>query len=432
MSRRPNPFSGKAVLGLLLVGGGAFLLFLFAIGAGWTGERMAVTAHGRSNALDGYSGLVQLLERRGHDVRLTRAPSDADAVEDLLILTPGTNTDPERLEQVLWSRSTTGPTLVILPKWQSRPLPDNAPEGTQGDWVELAPGYTGLWFSQVPSLAPLTLATGESAGWRGLDLSGRFPSALVQAITKLPNEELFPLLTDAEGDILAGYWNRGGWHPDLAAAAGVSFSQEAEDGQDADLFPLIVVAEPDLLNNYGMGDEARARAAVALVELAMEGEDVGIVFDLTMPGLGASENLLTLAFRPPFLAATLCLLLAMLVVGWRAFRRFGPPLAETPALRAGKAQLARNSAALIERARRWHLLGAPYAALVGARLAAALNIRESDPAAREAAIDRALHARGLDTSSFSATAESLRAARRPAEILRGAQTLRSIERMLEK
>ncbi|MFC3099086.1 DUF4350 domain-containing protein [Alteraurantiacibacter palmitatis] len=432
MTRRANPFSAKAVLGLLLVGGGAFLLFLYAIGAGWTGERMAVTAHGRSNALDGYSGLVQLLERRGHDVRLTRAPSDADAVEDLLILTPGTTTDPQRLEDVLWARSTTGPTIVILPKWQSRPLPDNAPEGTRDEWVELAPGYTALWFSQVPSLAALTLATGESAGWQGLGLSGRFPSELVQAITELPNDELFPLITDAEGDLLAGYWNRGGWHPALAEAAGVAFSQEAEDGQDGDLFPLIVVAEPDLFNNYGMADEVRARAAVALVELAMEGEDVDIVFDLTMPGLGASENLLTLAFRPPFLAATLCLLLAMLVVGWRAFRRFGPPLAQAPAMRAGKAQLARNSAALIERARRWRLLGAPYAALVAARLAGALNIREQDSLAREAAIDAALHARGLEGAGFAAAAAALRTARRPAEILRGAQTLRSIERMLEK
>ncbi|MFC3100477.1 DUF4350 domain-containing protein [Altererythrobacter lauratis] len=432
MSRRANPFSAKAVLGLLLVGGGALLLFLYAIGAGWTGERMGVTAHGRSNALDGYSGLVQLLERRGHDVRLTRAQSDVDRVEDLLILTPGTNTDPQRLEDVLWARSTTGPTIVILPKWQSRPLPDNAPEGTQDDWVELAPGYTGLWFSQVPSLAPLTLATGESVSWRGLGLSGRFPSALVQAITELPNDELIPLITDTEGDLLAGYWNRGGWHPALAEAAEITFSQEAEDEQDGDLFPLIVVAEPDLFNNYGMSDEARARAAVALVELAMEGEDVGIVFDLTMPGLGASENLLTLAFRPPFLAATICLLLAMLVVGWRAFRRFGPPLAQAPAMRAGKAQLARNSAALIERARRWRLLGAPYAALVAARLARALNIREHDPLAREAAIDAALHARGLEGTGFAAAAEAMRTARRPAEILRGAQTLKTIERMLEK
>lgn len=431
MSRVTSPFSPAAIGAVLLVGGGAFLLLLYAMGAGWTGDRMRVTAHANSNALDGYSGLVELLELRGHSVELARAPLGGDAYDTLLVLTPTADTDPAELQSVIEARQYVGPTIVILPKWSSMPLPANAPDSAGDDWVQVQPGYAPIWFEQVPLFAPLTLAQGGTQGWSGLGLSGNLPDTTqAQAITEVPGKELIALVSDSEGDLLAGYWNRGGYHPGLAAAAGVTFAPDIEDEQGSDQFPLIVIAEPDLLNNYGMADQSRAMAAVALIDLAMEGGELPVVFDLTMPGLGASDNLLTLAFRPPFLAATLCLLAAMLVVGWRAFRRFGPPLAEEPEMVHGKTQLARNGAALVQRTRRWHLLGAPYGAMIAARIAAALQIREAEPAAREAAIDAAMALRGLATPHFSTRAEALRTARRPAEIVRAAHALRSIERTL--
>src|SRR5690606_32166882 len=154
-------------------------------------------------------------------------------------------------------------------------------------------------------------------------------------------------------------------------------------------------------------------------------------FDLTLAGLGHSDNLLTLAFQPPFLAATFCLLLAALLIAWRALRRFGPPIAEAPALAMGKRQLARNGAALVERARRLHLLGPPYAALVPGRMADALGIHEPDPLAREEAVARALAARNI-APDFAARAAALRDARKAHELLRAAGALRTIERMLAR
>ena len=178
-----------------------------------------------------------------------------------------------------------------------------------------------------------------------------------------------------------------------------------------------------------MADPARAELATRIVVAAKEGQDLPVVFDLTLAGLAGRQNLLTLAFAPPFLAATLCLILAGLVIAWRALRRFGPPVAETPALAMGKRQLARNAAGLVERARRWHLLGPPYAALVVSRVAVSLGIREADPAAREAAIARVLASRGIDPD-FSGRVEALRQARLPGELLRAAGALRTIERTL--
>ena len=72
----------------------------------------------------------------------------------------------------------------------------------------------------------------------------------------------------------------------------------------------------------------------------------------------------------------------------------------------------------------------PSVAKRAARIAAALQIREAEPAAREAAIDAAMALRGLATPHFSTRAEALRTARRPAEIVRAAHALRSIERTL--
>lgn len=433
MSRGASPFSPAAVAGVLLVGAGAFLLFLYAIGAGWTGDRMRVTAHANSNALDGYAALVSLLEARGHAVDVTREASSRQEYDVVLVLTPGTNTDPALVQEVIEARRFVGPTILILPKWMSAPLPDNAPDEARDDWVELNGGMSSLWFEGVTALEPLTIEQGQTGGWSGLGLQGDLPeNGRMQAITEAPGKQLFPLIVDTEGDLLAGYWNRNGYHPALADAAGVTFPAEVEEQQDPGIYPLLVVAEPDLMNNYGLANEARARAAVALVEVAMEDLDMPVVFDLTMPGFGNSENLLTLAFSPPFLAATLCLLLAMLIIAWRTFFRFGPPVAEVPEIAHGKTQLARNGAALVERARRWHLLGAPYAALVAARIAATLNIREQDAALRETAIDAVMDLRGTEGPRFSASAAALRKARRPADIVRAAHALKSIERTLVK
>jgi hypothetical protein len=203
-------------------------------------------------------------------------------------------------------------------------------------------------------------------------------------------------------------------------------SEEADC--DGDKWNLTVVFEPDLFNNYGLADRSRARLAAEVIELAREGQDVPIVFDLTLNGLGASKNLLTLAFAPPFLAATLCLILALAVVAWRAFGRFGPPLAEARSIAFGKARLAANAAGFIRRSGRLHLLGPPYVALVARRLASAFGLRSADPAA----IDAALARRAPDTAPFTQLAARLESARGPSQTLRAAHALKSLERTVAK
>ena len=432
MSRGASPFSPRTILAVLVIGAGAFLLFLYAIGAGLdSGNERDGGAHAAANGLNGFAGLVRLLEAQGHEVSLSRSES---RLQDpaLLVLTPQINADGERVGQVIEERRRVGPTLVILPKWlameSSRTRAADAPKG----WVVLGGATTPDWIKDIEWLADAKPAIVERKRWEGLGLAGALPdpeTALALSAGSVETDDwasLVPTVTDEDGDVLAGYYNDHGSYPMLDDASGYGPSDEPDEG----LWPVMIVVEPDLMNNYGLADLDRARLAHALVDGTLNDSDLPVVFDLTFAGLGRSQNLLTLAFTPPFLAATLCLLLAALVIAWRGFRRFGPPVAEAPTLAKGKRQLARNGAALVERARRLHLLGPPYAALVGARIAEALAIREPDAAESEAAIARVLAARGL-AADYAERAEALRRARHSAELLRAAGALRTIERTLE-
>ena len=127
----------------------------------------------------------------------------------------------------------------------------------------------------------------------------------------------------------------------------------------------------------------------------------------------------------------LLIALIALVIAWRGVRRFGAARAEVPAIAHGKTQLAANGARLLQRAKRWHLLGAPYADMVAARIAVTLGIRTRDPAERAAAIDRVLMAE-TGQARFAETAAALRSAERPQDILRAARDLRDIERTLHR
>ncbi|HEY6964496.1 MAG TPA: DUF4350 domain-containing protein, partial [Erythrobacter sp.] len=247
--------------------------------------------------------------------------------------------------------------------------------------------------------------------WSGMGYSAALPAeTMLYAEPSGPRETL---IADSEGRTLA------------------FIVRPAEGSAAADnAYPVIILAEPDLANNYGLADPQRAAAALALVDRLAEPYDIGrVTFDMTLNGFGASENLLTLAFRPPFLAATLSLLVALLIVGWRAFMRFGPAAsANGPDIAFGKRHLIANGAGLIVRARRFGLLAAPYAALSARRLAERLGLARPDAQAIDAALARRLPAE----EPYTCRAARLEAAQKPAEILAAAQRLDDLATKLQQ
>jgi hypothetical protein len=405
-------FSRGGALALVAAGFALFLalIWLIASGEDFGGGGNNGQAHAAGKGLNGYAGLARLLETEGFDVTRSRSPSGLET-EGLLVLTPPPDTDPEELGKILSNREMIGPTLVILPKWNALRPPQALPREVRSKfkpgWVMLFDARPAEWIADLPSPYGFTheveaLEKDEEPGWDGYGLSGDLPTRTILYADESKLQE--PLIADS-----AGHW--------------LALRVLGEEGSDyyENAHWTTFVAEPDLVNNYGLADRDRAAAALALLrDSAYDGDIDEITFDLTLNGFGASENLLTLAFRPPFLAATLCLLLALLIIGWRAFQRFGPPAAATgPAIAFGKERLIANGAGLILRARRFGLLAAPYAALSAREIAHRLGLARPDPQAIDAALARRLPLE----EPFSRRAARLEAAHKPADILDAARAL---------
>lgn len=443
-----NPFSRRTALGLVAFGIAAFFALLWIIGSNLTqGERNDGQAHAGSNSLIGFSAMAKFLDARGYDVRMATA-SPQLRQDGLLVLTPPLSADPKELGKIVEDRRMIGPTLLIMPKWQAIPQTDRKLTDPEG-WVRLtdptAPEWRGFYDNITLSLDPIDQGPNPGA-WHGINIAGNLPRK--DAVLSGEGDGMVPMIVgDDDGFALVSYSADGGDYPalrdfslydeprraDEEGGIVVKGAPSADQGKARRLYPVIFVFEPDLLNNQGFAALANAQLAEKLAQVATYGGERSVTFDLTLNGFAQSDNLLTLAFTPPYLAATLCLMLAALITFWRAFNRFGPPLSTGPAIAFGKRALVTNAAGLIQRARRFHLVGTPYADAARDRLAKALALPQRlDPAATEAAIDRALAARAPGSMPFSAAAAALRAARRPVQLLRAAQTLHSLERILTK
>lgn len=422
-----SPFSPRATLVLIVFGALVFVALLYMIGSGATGgSTNDGGGHAGGKGLNGYAAFAGFIEKRGYAVRRVRDPAALDD-PGLLVLTPPAMADGAEIDKIVQARRTVGPTMVITPKWVSAALPSATPGAKRG-WVALAgtasPEWKGFLDDVGVRIGPMD--GGKAARWFGAGIEG--PLAAPAKVQAGNGNRLVPLVAGRkDGRTLAAYVADGGSYAGLEGIA----LQHPPRGEDEDLYPIVLVFEPDLLDNYGMASEANARLAERLVQAATVSSDRAVNFDLTLNGYSRTPNLLTLAFTPPFLAATLCLLLAAVVVGWRAFLRFGPPRAGGRAIAFGKRALVANAAGLIRRSRRLHLITTPYAARARERLVQALALpRLADVAATEAAIDRALAAREPAATPFSVIAARLRSAHSPHDIMKAAQELHALERTL--
>jgi hypothetical protein len=448
----PAAFGPRGTFALIAAGFVAFLALLYWIG---TGEAPANNggAHGLGKGIAGYAALAGMLSADGHDVGFNRVPRHLGG-DEVMVLTPLEFADIKDIKAVIAARRAgRGPTILVLPKWRTTLL-DSDPRTPRGKgnraWTSVfgaprAPsGWTTIEGASLPHWPGLLDRVGVALGhvngpaahgWRSGDgAAGALPDdhvVLSGGGSDDAGAPLVPLVRSGDGRILAGYFADGGSYPALDAMAGIDPTGDTTENRPAGIRPLVIVFEPDLLNNRGMANEATATLARRLV-LASAGRGVQrIVFDVSLAGLGAPRNLLTLAFSPPFLAATICLILAMAAAIWRGFARFGPPLVADPTLPAGKVALVAGGAALLLRARRHHLIAAPYADAARERLMVALGLPRLRPVAEtDAAIARIQHSLAPDTMPFGEVAARLAAAKGAGAITAQAAELHQIEQAL--
>jgi hypothetical protein len=194
-----------------------------------------------------------------------------------------------------------------------------------------------------------------------------------------------------------------GWDPVLTDEQGHMVLAVARQGGVA------VLSDPDLLDTQGVADLTTSRAAVEIIDRLRSGGPVA--FDVTLNGFGRGRSLLKLAFAPPLLGATLCLVAAALMMGLHALTRFGPVERPPPVLALGKRALADNSAALVRMARREPRMAPAYAALTREAAARAVGApRDLDQVQLDALLDR-LGAANRASAAFTALVREADAAK---------------------
>lgn len=334
-----GPFNPRLVIGLIAAGLVAFaaLLLLLAYGGSLGAPRGGGGATIDSSAATGFKGLVTLTGRF-HATSLIRDPDDL-AAPDLVVVAVQERTTPADLSALL-QRRLGRPTLLVLPKWITRPDP-----GHPG-WVRaLGPGAGAFVQRLFGGDAQVAIRQGSGGTAEGSDLLSGLILPLPDSTQTISGDELTPIVRAGGGALIAQYREQ----------------------------PHYVLADPDLLNNHGLRDRNRAAAALDLIAALNAAGSDRVHFDLTLTGLGAglSPNALRLAFEPPFLVLTLALLIAALLAGLHGAFRFGPVRPEKRAIPFGKAALVENSAGLIRLAGREAHLGAAYADVIRAETARA-------------------------------------------------------------
>ena len=348
-------------------------------------------AHALSRSAVGYAGLVRLLQAGNVPVAVSRdGPTKRDPNWGLLVLTPEETTKPSDLFDFT---TATGPTLVVLPKWET--VPDQLNSG----WVKSA----GL-------VNPTDLKT---------LLAGRVAATVSQA-TGTAATRLTMAADPSQPALYTGPID----HLQTLSAEGMTTVAADQTGaavlvRTADS-RLYILSDPDLLNTHGLRDLATANAGTSLL-LGIRKGDGPVVFDVSLDGLKHSPSLLKLAFEPPFLGATLCLVGAALLMALHAASRFGAPERTTRALALGKSALAENSAGLIRMAKREPHMAGGYLELNRGAVAKALGATRLSGAELDAYVDRLGERTGA--GRLSALAEQIPAVKDRDSLTRFAQRL---------
>ena len=376
-------FPARAILILILVGVVAFAGFgLLATYAPELRGRSSGGAHALSVSAVGYSGAQIMLNSLGAPSRVSRGSPTARGLRAAgLVLTPGPQTTAADLGRFPAALRT----LIILPKWRTVPDP------TRPGFVRKA-GFlpTAGWPAQLlAGYGPGTQVAVET-GWRRPVLHG--------ADGKFAPDTILPLGRLDGLQTISGP----GWRAALADEQGRAVLAESVNHPG-----VYVLAEPDLLNNQGLGDVDTARAGMAILQM-LSGED-GLVFDVTLNGFGQGRSLARLMLEPPWLAATLCVLAAVLLTGWQALARFAAPIAEGRAVALGAAALVDNSAGLIRMGGKEAALAPAYAASTFSQVARAGGAPVVAGAQETDWLARAAERRGLaDPRELAAAAAAVR------------------------
>ena len=313
-----SPFSG-AIMGIIAAISILAFTAIFALLA-WSPDlanKDRAGTHAYSSSALGYGGLVKLLEQDGQEVSVSRLATTRDFANGLLVMTlPRSGFEAiDDFDPYMVSE----PALLVLPKWRGRV--DRDKPSWQRDTDLLTPG----------TVAALLNDLDEDATVMHVDNPKQ-----VETPFGPQNPEFAEKMQVLEADTLQAV---------IKTPDGMLLSKIP--GQE-----IYILSDPDLLNTFGLAERENARFGLGLITWLKDYRSQPIVFDATLHGFERSESLLRVIFDAPFLGATLVSFMTILLIGWAAFIRFGPPQKEARKLSFGKKALAESSAGLISMSRR--------------------------------------------------------------------------------
>jgi hypothetical protein len=351
-------FSPKVLLGLIAAG--VFATAVYLLLTAYEPDLRATRgggAHAISRSAVGYAGVVRLLGLMDVPVTISQSNAARTNYPGLMVLTP-------ELLRGLPKLDTQRMRLIVLPKWLTEP--DPAHPGWQANAVVAPEGFvtTGLPASvkgvtvvrRAPGAGGPERLIGDYAPWP----SGGLRAGPISQFQTLQGDGLKSLVRTDQGGMVVGM------------VPGTN---------------LYVLSDPDLLNTQGVSDPRTARIAATIL-LMLKTEDEPIAFDVSATEAGGQKSLLKLAIQPPFLAATLCLLVVAALIGVQAWFRFGPARRAPRAVALGKTALVETGAGMARLAKREPRMARRYVQLCRQRAAAALGAAHLEGQALDEFLDR--------------------------------------------
>jgi hypothetical protein len=328
-----SPFAARTVaimLTIAIVSFGAVMVL-----AGWSPElrdRNHAGEHPFSTSAIGYNGFVQLLEDQGYPVEVSRLESRLTSRDwGVMVLTlPAWGAGD--LENTVLQPTT----LIVLPKWNGETDPFNNKRQRDTKFTDA---------SAVNDLLGKLNVTGEI---------GRID---VPRLTETPFGDM-KLKPDVKMQVIKS--------DTLIELAGTEDGILLGKMPDSDIY---ILADPDMLNTFGLADRENARFAVQLMDWVRYDAAEPIIFDATLHGFVRSENLMQMMFDIPYVGATLAALAAAFLLGWAALVRFGPTVRDGRVIALGKQALVDNSAGLFTMSRRETRMAPGYLAMMRRRVA---------------------------------------------------------------
>jgi hypothetical protein len=347
-----NPWPRRVLIAVLAVA--ALLLALLSPNVRRSAARMAhpdpvgPTVYSKSSL--GHAAWYRLLETMGTPVAISESGSGAHLEPGSVLVIAEPRTDEATLLEVRAMLSA-GTVLLVLPKRVGKSDPHRPNWIGEDQLVPLAAAGEAL---RLVDPKAILVRSAAAVSWSG-EIGG---SPRLHSPQLIHSKTLRPL---------------------LAAGNGILIGERRERGRR-----VVVLADPDLIANYGLTQGDNAAIALSLIEYLEAGRDGTVVFDEFVHGFSPRAfSLLGILFQFPFVLVTLQMGLAIGLAAWAASGRFGMPAALPAPIEAGKRSLMEAGARLLDR---WGQTGA-------------LTERYFEAMVRDAG--REMHApRGLDTAGL--------------------------------